>query len=327
MRIVSRHTDLPSTCRGAVVAIGNFDGVHLGHRHVIGEAARRAAEIGAPLGVMTFEPHPRSFFNPEGEPFRLTSFETKARRLEALGVDVLYALPFDAALAGKDASDFIMDVLVTGIAVLHVVVGEGFRFGRARSGDTGVLGYSGEMEGFGLTVVPPFEVEAEGGRRVLSSSVIRRLIAAGRMEEAARFLGAPFVVDGRVAAGHRRGRTIGFPTANLPLADYQHPAFGVYAVEVEHGAGEPRRLLPGVANVGVRPTVNGGPEPVVEAHLFEVDEDLYGHSLAVRLLHFLRPERKFDGLDALKAQIARDADAARAWLSDRDNHPQTDEKG
>ncbi|MCP5431928.1 MAG: bifunctional riboflavin kinase/FAD synthetase [Alphaproteobacteria bacterium] len=315
MRIVSRHADLPSTCRGAVVAIGNFDGVHLGHRKVIAEARAVAEEIGAPLAVMTFEPHPRAFFNPEAAPFRLTSFETKARLLAGLGVDILYALPFDRSLATKGAQDFVDDVLVTGIAALHVVVGEGFRFGKARSGDVAVLGYMGEMEGFGLSVVEPLKVATREGEEVLSSSFIRRLIAAGEVGEAARRLGYHWTIEGKVARGAQRGRTIGFPTANLALGDYLRPAFGVYAVLAERDRGEAKATIPGVANIGVRPTVQKESEPWLEVHLFDFEGNLYGEALAVRLVSFLRAERKFDGIEALKRQIGEDARAARAALA------------
>jgi len=294
--------------------MGNFDGLHLGHAALIADARDRARAAGAPAAVLTFEPHPRSVFMPDGEPFRLTPFRVKERVIAALGVDLLFVQHFDADFAKKSAESFIEEVMLGMIGLSHIVVGHDCTFGNRRRGTAELLTAAGRQYGFGVSVVEP--VRGPGGA-VYSSTHIRELLRSGRPREAAVQLGRNWEIDGRVATGDRLGRTIGFPTANLWLGEYLRPAYGVYAVRVSgDGPDDPLggRTADGVVNIGLRPTVGGSNEPRLEAHLFDTDADLYGRHLRVRLVHFIRPERKFAGLDALKAQIAADAARARAIL-------------
>lgn len=314
MKLLRHHQDVPASLRGAVVALGNFDGVHKGHQAVIGRARAVARDLGAPLAVLTFEPHPRSLFRPDDAPFRLTPLRIKARLVEALGVDLMVVLHFDAALAGLSAQDFVAHVLVAGMGARHVVAGYDFVFGTARGGDMALLRALGARHGFAVS-----EVAAEGGAgAVYSSTAVRQCLRDGRPRDAAAILGHPFEIEGRVERGDQRGRTIGFPTANVEVQDYMRPAFGVYAVRagVDEGAGT--RWIDGVANLGRRPTVGGTVERL-ETHLFDYSGDLYGRHLRVALLEFLREERTFPSFDALRAQIVVDAAQARAWLA---AHPQ-----
>jgi riboflavin kinase / FMN adenylyltransferase len=312
---VFRHTgEIPQSARGAVVALGNFDGVHGGHRGVIDIAQGVARAINAPCGVVTFEPHPRSVFRPQDPPFRLSPFRVKTRLLEALGVDLLFVLHFDEALRCKPAETFVRQDLAMGLGVRHVVFGHDFAFGHGRTGNAGLLETLGAEIGFGVTAVPPI---IEGGGVRFSSTAVRRALAEGRPRDAALFLGHPFEIEGRVQGGRRLGRTIGFPTANVGLGEYVRPAFGVYAVEAGVDEGPRTRWLPGVANIGVRPTVAGDEEPRLEVHLFDFDGDIYERHLRVRLIDYLRPEQRFDGLPALQAQIKADAAAARQALAAR----------
>jgi riboflavin kinase/FMN adenylyltransferase len=294
--------------------MGNFDGLHCGHAVLIGRTRDLARAKGRPAAVLTFEPHPRSVFFPAAEPFRLTPFRVKERELARLGIDLLFVQHFDLAFSAKSAADFITDVIVAAVGASHVVVGWDATFGNRRRGNPELLRAAGVEHGFGATVVDPIRGE---DATVYSSTHIRELLKAGKPREAAVLLGRFWEIDGRVALGDRRGRTIGFPTANLGLDDYLHPAFGVYAVRVcGDGADDPLagRAVDGVANIGLRPTV-GGLVPRLEAHLFDVDVTLYGRHLRVALVDFIRPEQKFAGLDALKAQIAADAARARAILA------------
>jgi riboflavin kinase / FMN adenylyltransferase len=311
MRIF-RHDTVAAPERGAVVAIGNFDGVHLGHQAVIGEAGRIARADGLPHAVLTFEPHPRRVFRPDDPPFRLTPFRAKSRHLDALGVDLLFTLHFDLAFAQKSATDFIESVLARNLGVRHAVVGYDFVFGHRRGGTPSLLQARGAELGFGVTVVDP--IAAQGGA-VYSSTRIRELLGSGQPREAAALLGRFWEIEGRVERGDARGRTIGFPTANLMLDDYLRPAAGVYAVRVGIEEGGQTLWHDGVANLGQRPTF-GGSDLRPEAHLFDFDSDLYGRHLRIALIEHLRLERKFPGIDALKAQIAADAAQARALLRD-----------
>jgi riboflavin kinase / FMN adenylyltransferase len=311
MRIF-RHDRVAAGDRGAVVAIGNFDGVHLGHQRVIGEAGAIARSLGAPHAVLTFEPHPRSVFRPQDPPFRLTPFRTKARRIEALGVDLLFTLHFDSGFARRSAEDFVEAVLVQGLGVRHVVVGYDFVFGHQRRGDPALLAQRGAALGFGVTIIDP--VTAAAGA-LYSSTRIRDHLVAGAPREAATLLGRFWEIDGRVERGDRRGRTIGFPTANIFLEDYLRPAAGVYAVRAAVEEGGSPHWHDAVANFGTRPTF-GGTDLRLEVHLFDFDGDLYGRHLRVALIDHLRPEHKFPSLDALKAQIAEDAKQARRILRD-----------
>lgn len=310
MRIF-RHTSVTGEERGAVVAVGNFDGVHRGHQAVIAAAKKAGAESGTRLAVLTFEPHPRSVFQPGAPPFRLTPFRAKSRALEALGVDLLFTLHFDLDFAKKSAETFVEEVLVEGLGVKAVVVGYDFVFGNKRRGTPELLKAEGARHGFGVGLVEP--VKAPGGV-VYSSTQIREHLTGGRPREAAALLGRDWEIEGRVEMGDRLGRRIGFPTANIALADYLRPAAGVYAVRVGIEEGSAARWFDGAANLGWRPTV-GGKDLRLEAHLFDFDGDLYGKHLRVALIEHMRPEQRFDGLEALKAQIAADCLEARRLLA------------
>ncbi len=309
---IFRHTDgLPPEARGAVVAIGNFDGVHLGHRALLAEGLRLAEGLDAPLGILTFEPHPRSVFRPQDPPFRLTPLRAKTHALEALGVAHLYVLHFDTAFAAETAEAFVRKILVEGLAARHVVVGQDFRFGHKRLGDAALLEALGRDFGFGVSALAP--IAAEDGV-IFSSSTIRRCLRDGQPAEAARLLGRPWQIEGRVEQGDERGRALGFPTANLGIDDYLVPALGVYAVRVMIDEAEDGAWQTGVANLGRRPTVDGS-RILLEVHLFDFAGDLYGRHLRVQLIDFLRREKKFDGLEGLRAQIAEDCRQARAILA------------
>src|SRR5207253_9658482 len=303
LRIV-RHPGSGSTHpRGAVLAMGNFDGLHLGHAALIRAACERAHAAGKPAGVLTFEPHPRSVFMPGGEPYRLTPFRVKEREIALLGLEVLFVQHFDAGFAKKSAESFVEEVMLGAVGLTHIVVGHDCTFGNRRRGTPDLLRAAGAEHGFGVTIVEPV---CGPDAAVYSSTHIRDLLKSGKRREAAAQLGGFWEIDGRVMVGDRRGRTIGFPTANLGLGEFLRPAFGVYAVRVMgDGPDDPLagRTIDGVANIGLRPTV-GTPEPRLEAHLFDTDADLYGRHLRVSLVEFIRPEKKFAGLDALKAQIA-----------------------
>lgn len=310
MQIIRHYEQVPPGLRGAVYALGNFDGVHLGHRQVIGKAAAIAREMGVPLGVLVFEPHPQQFFFPDKPFFRLTPFRAKARLLEGLGVDALAALPFDEKMSQKLAPEFVLDVLVNGLHAVHVVAGYDFRFGKGRGGDAAALSYMGEMEGFGVSIVE----EVQDGGVTYSSTRIRELLAEGDPRGAAKLLGHWWSVETHIQKGDQRGRTIGFPTANLPLEDHVEPALGVYAVKVEIEDGPHKGVYGGVANVGRRPTFDKQ-DVLLEAHIFDFEGDIYGAHAAVSFIEYIRPERKFDGLESLKAQIAKDSEKAREILA------------
>jgi len=318
MRIFRHFRDVSDAFKGAVVAIGNFDGVHLGHQALIGAARSLADERGALLGVLAFEPHPQEFFRPSPESFRLTPFRTKARLIAGEGADVMFALAFEAEMATMPAQDFVLDVLIGGLGVSHVVIGADFQFGKGRAGNAALLSYMGEMEGFGVTVFDPVEARGEGK---ISSTRIRDALKAGKPDEAAKLLGHWWTVESRVEHGDKRGRTIGFPTANMRLVDCLKPAFGVYAVRAMiMEEDKPVARHDGVANFGVRPMFRTD-EPLLETFLFDFSGDLYGRHLAVEFVGYLRPEAKLEGLDALKAQIAKDSAAARAALAAAPSKP------
>lgn len=309
---VHRHYDrLPGSDRGSVVAIGNFDGVHLGHQAVIGEARAIAARTGAPSAVLSFEPHPRSFFRPDDPPFRLTPLRLKAHAIEALDVDLLFLVRFDAAFAAFSAERFVAEVLGReGLAASHVVTGYDFVFGKGRSGNAVLLERLAREHGYQYTAVSP--VAADSGE-IYSSTQIRAYLQAGKPKQAARLLGRPWEIEGRVETGHQRGRTIGFPTANVRLTDVLQPAHGVYAVRAGIDQGADTQWFDAVANFGSRPTVDGK-NVWLEIHLFDFAGDLYGRHLRVAFVDFLRAEMKFPSFDDLKAQIAKDSAAARALL-------------
>ena len=310
MRIFRHISNLPDEVRGATVTIGNFDGVHRGHAVVIGRAREIAAGLETPLTVVTFEPHPRRFFRPDDAPFQLTPLRSKARRIAALGADALQLLHFDGELAGVAPEEFVDRIVVDGLGARHVVVGYDFVFGKARAGDVGLLETLAAERGFGVTVVAP--VKAEGGP-VYSSTNIRAYLAQGAPADAAGLLGRCWEIEGRVRTGDRRGRQIGFPTANLAIDDYIEPALGVYAVWAGIDEGGHTDWHMGCANIGHRPTFDGT-GVTVETHILDFSADIYDQHMRVALVDFLRPERKFDGVDSLRAQIGEDCTAARALL-------------
>ncbi len=312
MRLIRHLEDVPFEAHGAVVALGNFDGVHLGHQAVIRQAAEIARSKKAPLAVLTFEPHPRSFIRPQDPPFRLTPFRIKTRHLQALGVDFVFELAFDAAMMARSAENFVSEVLVGGLRIAHVVVGYDFCFGKGRAGNAAMLTEFGGRHGFGVTSVAAAKA---GHGPAYSSTLVREQLQAGDPKSAAATLGRPWEIEGRVEHGDARGRQLGFPTANIAIGDYMEPKLGVYAVMAIDGDDESGGWIKGVANLGRRPTV-GGTRVQLEAHLFDFAADLYGKHLRVALIDFIRPEMKFNGLDALKAQIAADSDTARKILAD-----------
>jgi riboflavin kinase/FMN adenylyltransferase len=315
MRIYRHAGELAPEHKGAVIAIGNFDGVHRGHQAVIDEAGRIAREHGTPWGVLTFEPHPRMMFTPETPPFRITPFVDKARVIEEMGVDFMLVLHFDETLSRMPADEFVSRILVEGIGARHIVSGFDFVFGHQRAGTAQFLEAEGRKYGFGATGAGKV-VDEEG--KVISSTRIREYLANGKPREAARLIGRPFELAGRVSGGDQRGRTIGFPTANLMLATTTQPAFGVYAVRAGIETEKGTVWHDGVANLGYRPTF-GGTSPVLETHIFDFADDIYGKHLRVALIEFLRPERKFDGIASLTAQIKTDSDQARALLAKEQN--------
>jgi len=312
VRIFRHFEDVPAAFRGAVAAIGNFDGVHRGHRALIAEAKVQAEARKSPLAVLTFEPHPQEFFRPSPECFRLTPLRTKARLLADLGVDALFALTFDADMAKRSPQDFVLNVLVGGLGISGVVVGHDFEFGQKRAGNLATLSYMGEMEGFSVTA---FDTVSATGTEKISSTLIRQMLKQAKPEEAARLLGHPWSIEARVEHGDARGRTMGFPTANMHLGHCLAPAYGVYAVRVDILDGD--RAVgrhDGVANFGIRPMYQVN-VPLMETHLFDFAGDLYGKYLSVELIQYIRPEAKFPSLDALIAQIGADAAKAREILA------------
>jgi riboflavin kinase/FMN adenylyltransferase len=302
MRIFNDWRGLPADARGATVALGNFDGVHRGHAQLI--RAAHSARPKGPLAVLTFEPHPREYFRPDDQPFRLTLSAERADALAALGVTLLYELKFDDTFSHMPAERFVTEVLQQGLGARHLVCGPDFAFGHRRGGGTDFLAQRAEAMGMGLTLVPLLS----DGAGPISATRIRRVLQDGYPERATADLGRPWSIRGVVAHGDARGRTIGFPTANVALGRHLEPARGVYAVSVRLPDGEWRR---GVANIGRRPTVNEGPESRLEANIFDFDGDIYGVEVTVALHAYIREERRFPGLDALKAQIAVDAAEAR----------------
>jgi riboflavin kinase/FMN adenylyltransferase len=301
---------IPAAWRGGAVALGNFDGVHKGHQTLLARTGEHARALGAPLVVLTFEPHPRRFFVPDTGPFRLTMLPAKLRLLEQFGVQAVLAQHFDAAFAALSADAFVDEVLRTGLGARHVVCGYDFTFGARRVGNVEMLRAMGAEKGFAVTVLDPVMREGE----IYSSTSIREALRAGWPSEAAELLGRAWEIEGTVEQGDKRGRTIGFPTANVALGEHLRPRFGVYAVRALIDGQESKGWRNGVANLGRRPTI-GKLQENFEVHVFDFDGDLYGKTLRAALVDFIRPEMKFSGLDQLKAQIAADANAARAILS------------
>ena len=299
--------EFPDTLKGGVVGIGNFDGVHRGHQAVLERVMEEAASLGVPGYLMTFEPHPRAFFNPQKPFFRLTPPHAKAEIVQAFGLDGMLILPFDAAFAAREASEFVEDILARRLGIVHAVTGYDFHFGRKRAGSPDYLRSSGKALGFGVSIVE--RVHDEGGQTI-SSSRIRDAIAKGETVEANALLGYRWFVEGEVQGGDKRGRELGYPTANIALDPDCEIAHGIYAVRVViDGA-----LHDGVANYGRRPTFDNG-AVVLEVHVFDFKGDLYGKTLEVCLVSYLRGEEKFNSVEALIAQMDIDSAQARAAIA------------
>lgn len=313
IEVIRGHRALAPRMRGATAALGNFDGVHKGHQALIRAAAD--AVPAAPSAVVTFEPHPRRFFQPYAPPFRLTTAAERARILERLGVARVHELAFDANLAGTEAADFVRDVLVgregDGLGLVHVVVGEDFRFGLRRRGDATLLRSLGGELGLGVTIMGA----VSGPDGLYASTALRVMVEEGRMADAARMLGRWHTVSGPVIKGDQRGRHLGYPTANLDFGEQIVPRYGVYAAEVEVLDGPHRGTWPGVASIGERPTF-GVNRANFEVHLFDFAGDLYGAEISAGLVAFLRPEIAYESTEALIAQMDRDSEAARAALAE-----------
>ncbi len=306
---ISATVPLPDHLRGGVVAIGNFDGVHRGHQAVLERALAEARRRGVPALVLTFEPHPRKVFRPDMPLFVLTPPPMKARLLSHLGFAALVEQPFTRAFAGLSAEAFVTDVLERNLGITHAVTGFDFHFGKDRQGGPAFLMAAGERHGFGVTLVDAFRDE---GAEVVSSSRIRALLGGGEVAEAAGLLGYRFTVESEVIGGQKLGRTLGFPTANMRLSPEADLKEGIYAVRFRRADGS---LHDGVASFGRRPTVDDNGAPLLETYVFDFSGDLYGEICEVSFFGFLRPEVKFDGLDALVAQIKRDETEARALLA------------
>lgn len=307
MRIHRDTSYLEAADRGASAAIGNFDGVHLGHQAILKIAANAAP---APLGVLTFEPHPREYFAPEAPAFRLMNAEAKAHRLELLGVAHLYELAFNARLAALTPKAFCKDILVDRLGLKHVTVGADFCFGKDRAGAAADLKAFGDEMGVGVTIA---ELIRSNGTHV-SSTRIREALSEGRPEDAAAMLGHLHRIEGEVVRGDQRGRELGYPTANMLIGGLHPPKFGVYAVNVEVRSGDHQGTYNGVASLGIRPMFKGD-VPNLETFIFDFAGDLYGTHLSVALVAYLRPEAKFDSLNALIAQMDKDSERAKSILN------------
>jgi len=305
---IGHRNPTPESLRGAIIALGNFDGFHLGHQAVVREAIAWARAEGRPAIVATFDPHPVRHFAPHVPPFRLTTLDQREELFAAAGADAMLVFHFDDELAGTTAEDFVLQLLGETIGARGVVTGEDFTFGKGRGGNLEVLRETGAVAGIEARAVGPV---MDGGRPV-SSSRIRDALKAGECEEAARLMTRPFAIRGEVIHGDKRGREIGYPTANMELGPYLRPRFGIYAVTGRVLAtGEE---LKGAASLGVRPMFDP-PQELLEPHFFDFSGDLYGQEVEVALVRFLRPEMKFDSLEALQAQMAQDCQEARTLLS------------
>ncbi len=304
--VVEGLTPLPAALQRPVLAVGNFDGVHRGHRAVAAAARAMAKRLGRPAAALTFEPHPRSFFQPGAALFRLTPPPQKLLQLACTGLDGAIVLPFDARFAAITAEGFVSDILAGHFGAVAVAVGFDFHFGRGRSGSPAFLQEAGARVGIEVEVVEPQRDEGDP----ISSSAIRSALAAGQVGHAAHMLGRPWSVRAQVRHGDKRGRDLGYPTANLALPEGTELAFGIYAVRARVGD----RLIDGVASYGRRPTFDNG-APLLEVHLFDFSGDLYGQEIEVAFYGYLRPELKFDGIDALVAQMDRDSENARTVLA------------
>ena len=313
MKIYRNVQDILKNHKGGSIAIGNFDGVHRGHQAVIQTAGNLALRQGLPWGVLTFEPHPKTFFQKEKTPFRLTPFREKARYIEDEGVDFLVVLEFDGELANTPAEAFVSNVLLNGFGARHVVSGDDFVFGHNRCGTVDFLKAKGQELGFDCTSVA--QVGGSGGE-VISSTRVRELLSTAKPSAAAQLLGHAFEIVGEVVQGDQRGRTIGFPTANLIVDGGMRPSLGGYAIRAGLVGADGVIWHDGIANLGYRPTF-GGDACLLETHLFDFTGDIYGRTLRVALVDYIRPEKKFDGIEALKAQIEADCGLAREMLANK----------
>ncbi len=309
MELIRGLHNLAPRHRGCAATIGNFDGVHLGHQAVLGQLAEHARGLDVPTTVIIFEPQPQEYFAPTEAPARLSRLREKLVALRRYSVDRVLCIRFDHALAELTAEQFVQRVLVDGLGVRYLVVGDDFRFGQGRGGDFAFLQECGRREGFQVVNMHTFGMDEQR----VSSTRIRSALAAGELERAAALLGRPYRMLGRVAHGDKRGRTIGFPTANLFLHRKLSPVQGVYAVEMFGLEQEP---VAGIANVGNRPTVDGT-RALLEVHLFDFEQDIYGRQVQVDFLRKIRDEQRFESFDALREQIARDVRAARSYFSER----------
>lgn len=316
MRLITQLAGSPIAEPGCVATIGNFDGVHLGHRGVIDMLAGAGRRLGLPAAVILFEPQPREYFQPVEAPPRLTRLREKLHWLAELPVDLAAVLRFNRSVAEMSAERFVRDILVDALKVRHLVVGDDFRFGHDRAGDFALLRRMGQAHGFAVVETPSIQVD---GQRVSSTSV-RAALTAGDLDLAARLCGRAYSICGRVVHGAKRGRTLGFPTANVRMQRKSSPLQGVFAVTMHGIAAEPRA---GVANVGLRPTVDGGLSVLLETFLFDFDGDLYGRRVSVTFHHKLRDERRFAGIEELRQQIQLDVAAARAFFAGAPPHCQT----
>lgn len=299
---------VPAALRAGIVALGNFDGFHLGHQAVVGRAVERARAEGRPALVATFDPHPVRHFRPDTAPFRLTTLDQRERLFAEAGADAMIVFQFDTALAALSAVEFVGDRLLDTIGIGGVVTGEDFTFGKAKSGTVAVLADLGRKNGFSVDTVGPVMLDGEP----VSSSRIRALLEAGDPRGAARLLTRPFAVAGTVQHGDKLGRTIGYPTANLDMGSYLRPAYGIYAVRGRLPDG---RVLDGAANLGIRPSFDP-PKELLEPFFFDFSENLYGQTIEVALIEYLRPEAKFDTLDALTVQMEQDCARAKVILAE-----------
>ncbi len=309
MQILHGLDFVPVTAKGAVLAIGNFDGVHRGHRVLLKKSVEIARELGRQPGVMVFEPHPREHFHPNDPHFRLTELSQKLSVFEELGAKLCVVLTFDQMLAGISAEEFVSRILVENLLVSHIVIGYDFFFGKGRSGRPEDLKTAGQKHGFGVTIVEPVAEDGE----VFSSTAIRLKLAQGDVTGAAYDLGRPWSVTGKIISGAKRGTDLGYPTANVPLAKGTALAHGIYAVNAYLG----ERKLQGAAYLGTRPTFDDG-MPVLEVYLFDFVGDLYGHEITVEFIGFVRPDRKFWSVEALKSQMADDCKEAKRMLTEFD---------
>ena len=305
MRITRDTRYCPTDAKGAVIALGNFDGVHIGHRAIIRRAVELAKELGTHAAVMTFEPHPREFFAPDAPRLRMYSLQQKLELLEDAGIEHVFLMRFNQALASTSASDFVEQILHRQLGARHVVTGYNFAFGKGRAGNTDMLASVAAQLGFGFTACQPVMLDG----KAVSSSAIRALLAEGELEEANRMLGMHYHLCGRVRSGAARGRTIGYPTANIALDRFFKPKLGVYAVQARLPGSEWHH---GIANIGIKPTFNLT-TPMLEVHLFDFDQMIYGQKLEVALNAFLRPEIRFASVEALLEQIRSDVEHAKQY--------------